>query len=210
MEDVILNGQARTVTGKQVRQLRRAGLLPAVIYGHKVEPVVISINQRDADRILPRLSASQLLSIEIDGVKHTVLVREKQRNPITGAMIHLDFQEISMTEKIGVVVRVNLKGEAPAVKLYGAIVVPSREELEVEALPRDLPSSIDVDITVLKEIGDAIYVRDLNLPSTVTILAHMDDVIAVVAPPAAELEAEEGEEAEPEVIEKGKKEEDEE
>jgi large subunit ribosomal protein L25 len=208
MEEVVLNAQARTIIGKQVRALRRQGLLPAVVYGHNVEPINIVLDQHTTDRLLPRLSPSQLVTIAVEGgPRVTVLVREKQRNPITGQMIHIDFQAISMTEKIRLMVRVVLKGEAPAVKIYGAIIVTSREELEIEALPGDLPSSIEVDVTGLKSIGDAVHVRDLNMSDKIAILAHPEDVLVIAAAPESETEGVEGATFEPEVIEKGKKEE---
>ncbi len=209
MEKVVLQTQTREVIGKQVRALRRQGLLPAVIYGHHLSPIAISLNFHEASMVLPRVSSSQLIELDVNGTLHTVLVRERQRHPVTGALRHVDFQAVSMTEKLRITVSLSFKGEAPAVKTYNGIVVTSREELEVECLPGNLPDHLDVDLTSLKEIGDALYVRDIVLPTGVVFLDDPEDVVVVVTPPISEAEVE-GAGAgavEPEVIERGKKEE---
>lgn len=211
MEKVVLKAQPRHVTGKQVRALRRQGLLPGVIYGHRVAPISISLDLHDTSKILPHVSSSQLVTVDVNGQKHTVLVREKQRNPITGVLLHIDFQAISMNETLRIMVGIETIGEAPVVKNFNGIVVTSRETLEVECLPRDLPSVLQVDLSGLNEIGNAIYVRDVPVPSGVKVLDDPDDVVVVVTAPIseAELAEAEGGTAEPEVIEKGKKEEEE-
>lgn len=210
MEKVVLQANRREVVGKQVRALRRQGLLPAVIYGHHIQPINIALNAHEASLVLPRLSSSQLVVVDVDGERHNALVREKQRHPVTDALIHVDFQAVSMTEKLRVMVSIEFVGEALAVKNYNGIVVPSKEELEVECLPDDLPSRIEVDLSELTEIGDALHVRDIPLPPRVEVLEDPDEVVVVITPPLSEAELEAVEAvagAEPEVIEKGKKEE---
>jgi large subunit ribosomal protein L25 len=209
MEDVVLKAQPRTVTGKQVRGLRRQGLLPAVIYGHNFEPIIISLDHHNASRALPHVTSSQLITVDVNGAPYTVLVREKQRDPISSTLLHVDFLAVSMTEKLRVTVGIEFTGEAPAIKTYDGIVVTSREQLEVESLPRDLPNHIEISLSGLAEIGDAIYVRDVTVAPGVTLLDNPDDVIVLVTPPLSEaqLAQQEGGAFEPEVIEKGKKEE---
>jgi large subunit ribosomal protein L25 len=208
MEKVILKAQPRQVIGKQVRALRREGLLPAVIYGHHIEPIVVSLNFHDTSMLLPKVSSSQLVEVEVGGKKHTTLVRERQRHPVTGDLLHVDFQAVSLTEKLRVNVGLQFTGEAPAVKMYDGIVVTSLENLEVECLPGDLPSKLEVDLSALEQIGDAIYVRDIPLPPKVQVLVDLDQVVVVVTAPISEAAlAEEAAAVEPEVIEKGKKEE---
>ena len=211
MEKVVINAQPRDVIGKQVRALRRAGLLPAVIYGHNITPIPVSMNFHDSSMLLPKISSSQLVVVDVDGKLHTVLVRERQRHPVTGDLLHVDFQEVSLTERLRVKVGIQFRGEAPAVKMYDGIVVTSREELEVECLPGDLPNRLEVDLSVLEQIGDAVYVRDILLPPKVQVLEDLDEVVVVVTAPVAEVAVAEEEvaEFEPEVIEKGKKEEEE-
>jgi len=210
MKDVVLKAERRDVIGKQVRALRRAGVLPAVVYGHNFDPIPISLDMREASYILPRASSSQLIGIDLTGKHHTVLVRETQRHPVTGALLHVDFQAVSLTEKLRVMVSIELKGEAPAMKLYNGVLVTGQEELEVECLPMDLPTRIEVDLSELKEIGDGIYIRDIVLPAAVHVLSPADEMSVLVTAPAVEVELEaeaEAVAAEPEVIERGKKEE---
>ncbi len=212
MEKIVLQAKPRTVIGKQVKAMRREGLLPAVIYGRGFEPKVISLNYHDATRVLPGVSSSHLIEVEIEGQPHTVLVRERQFHPVTDNMLHVDFQEISMTERLRTTVSIILDGDVPAVKNYNGVIVTGQEELEVECLPEDLPERITVDMSVLKNIGDAIYVRDLVLSSKVDVLTDSDEMVVLVTEPLSEVEVEEVEEAveeevEPEVIERGRREE---
>ena len=161
MEEVVLRCRKANIIGKQVRALRRQGKLPGIIYGHGIEPLAISLNQKEASRILPSLSTSHLVVIQVDYQPHTTLVREKQRHPVKGQMIHVDFQEVSMTERLKAQVQLVFVGDAPAVKNYNGIVVVNLEELEVESLPGDLPDRITIDISSLENIGDAIQVSDI-------------------------------------------------
>jgi large subunit ribosomal protein L25 len=150
--------------------------------------------------------------VDVNGKKHTTLVRERQRNPVTGALLHVDFQAVSLTEKLRVNVGLQFTGEAPAVKNYDGIVTTALEELEVESLPGDLPNHLEVDLSSLEQIGDAIYVRDVPLPPKVQVLNDLDEMVVLITAPTIAVEAPEEVEAaapEPEVIEKGKKEEEE-
>jgi large subunit ribosomal protein L25 len=213
MEEVVVNADRRTVVGKQVNALRRAGKLPAVLYGRHIDPMPITLDLREASRILDRLSPSALILIKMDGEQHYALVRDKQRNPLLGTIRHVDFLAVTLTETVRSSVTIQLTGEAPAVEELSGILVQNIDVLEVEALPRDLPERIVVDISGLNEIGDTIYVREIDLPSGVEVLSDLDEAVVLVTQPAAEEEIEEEEveeeEAEPEVIEKGKREEEE-
>ncbi|OGO35048.1 MAG: hypothetical protein A2W35_20085 [Chloroflexi bacterium RBG_16_57_11] len=212
MEKVILKAQPRQVIGKQVRALRRQGLLPAVIYGSHLSPVAISLNHHGASLALARISSSQLVDVDVNGASHTVLVRERQRNPVTGTLLHVDFQAVSLTEKLRVNVGLQFKGEAPAVTNYDGIVSVSLEELEVECLADDLVNYLEVDLSALDRIGEAIRVRDVPLPPRVQVLNDPDEIVVVITAPTIAVEAAEELEAaafEPEIIEKGKKEEEE-
>ena len=208
MEEILLTATRRNVIGKQVRALRREGKLPGVIYGHRFDPLAITMDLRDASRSLAGLAPSALVTVVVDGETHLSLVREKQRDKITGILKHVDFLAVSMKEKLRTKVFVSLVGVAPAIKTYNAIQVAGADELEVECLPQDLPERIEVDLSGLNEIGAAIYIRDLNVSDKVKILTDPDTMIVLLTAPELE-EVAEGEEvsAEPEVIEKGKKEE---
>jgi large subunit ribosomal protein L25 len=211
MEEVVLTAQIRKVVGKQVHALRRAGLLPAIIYGHQIKPIAISLNHREASHILPRVSSSQLIQVEVGGERYPALVREKQRHPVTSSLLHVDFQAVSMTEKLRAMVRIELSGDAPAVKNFNGVLVTGQEEIEVECLPGDLINKITVDLSILANIGDAIHVRDLPVPSSIQVLTDLEELVVFVTAQAAEEKFEAAEVVpaviEPEVLEKGKKEE---
>ena len=214
MEKVVLNATKRTITGKHVANLRREGKLPGVLYGHNVEPIAITMDLRDASNILSKLSGSSLVNVNIDGQEHAALVREKQRNYIKGSLIHVDFQVVSLTEKLRTEVSINLIGTSPAVKELNALVVSGIDAVEVECFPLDLPERIVVDISKLENIGDAIYLKDLPIPANVVFLTDPNELIAVVSAikeevveVVAPVEGAEELGTEPEVIEKGKKEE---
>jgi large subunit ribosomal protein L25 len=215
MEKVVLKATPRTLTGRHVRALRRSGQLPAVIYGHNVDPIIISLDGREAGRLLGRTSSSSLVTIEVNGKEYPSIVREKQQNHIKRTLIHVDFQVVSLTEKIRANVGITLTGDSPAVKDFNAMLITGLSELAVEAYPQDLPASITVDISSLIKIGDGIHVRDIVLSDKVTVMDAPDEMILLATAPAKEeveevvtpeVVAVEGE-TEPEVIEKGKKEE---
>lgn len=211
MEKVVLKATKRTVTGKQVKQLRRKGLLPGIIYGHNMEPTPISLDAHDAGLILPKLTSSSIVTIDLEGKQIAALVREKQRNFIKNFLTHVDFQAVSLTEAIRTYVSLHFSGTSPAVKDFQAIVVTNLNEIEVEALPADLPERIEVDLSKLTAIGDAIYVKDLVVPAGVEVLTDGDEVVVVATGATEEKEETEVVEGiEPELsVERGKKEEEE-
>ena len=213
MEEVTIKAVKREVTGKQVKALRRQGLLPAVLYGRNFPSTPISLDLRDASHTLSHMTTSVLVTVVLDGEKHLALVRERQRDFIRGTLKHIDFQVVSMKEKLRTSVSVVIVGESPAVKDFNGVLVTGLDEVEVECFPQDLPERIMADVSGLKQIGDAIYVRNLVISEKVEILEDPNEVVVVVTAQAAE----EVEEvvvaevvAEPELIEKGKKEEEEE
>ncbi len=215
MEKVVIPAEKREVIGKKVKVLRREGKLPAVIYGHGIDPISIVLDAHSSSRTLARASSSTLITIELDGKQYPTLVREKQLDFIRNSLIHVDFLAVSMTEKITANVGVNIIGEAPAVKEFGAILVTGLTELEVECLAADLPESFTVDVSGLTEISSGVYVKDVTPPPNVEILSDPEEVLVVATAQAAEEEEEveeellEGEEEleEPEVIGKSKDEE---
>ena len=216
MEKVILKATKRSVTGKHVENLRREGKLPAVLYGHNFDPQPITLDLREVTNTLNKLSSSSLVTIDLNGVEHSVLVREKQRDYIKNVLIHVDFQKVSLTEKLRTEVNIDLVGESSTVKDLNALVVSGIDSVEVECFPQDLPEKITVDISNLLKIGDAIYLKDIPVLPNVTFLSDPEELVAVIQVVKEEvvevIAPVEGEivEEEPEVIEKGKKEEEEE
>ena len=210
MEKIVLKASRRPV-GKSAKAIRREGLLPAVMYGHHYPSTPIVLNAHQAALILPKLSSSAIVTIELDGDSQVALIREKQRNYMRKTFDNNDFQIVSLTEKLRTTVRLDYVGVSPAVKDFNGVVVHSMSEIEVESLPQYLPERIQIDISTLAKIGDAIHVRDLIVASEVAILEDMDEVVVVVSATKEEAVIGEGVEiAEPEVIERGKKIEDDE
>ena len=214
MEKNTIEAVKRSVTGKKVGVLRREGKLPGVIYGHNFETMAILMDLKDATKVLNAATSSSIVSVKIDGKDHAALVREKQRDYIRNQYIHIDFQAVSQTETIRTKVGIMFTGIAPAVKDFNGIVVEGLDSIEVEALPKDLPERFNVDISGLANIGDAIHVSDIAVPENVIFLTLPEELVMLITAPAAEEVEEvtvpEAEGAEPEVIEKGKKEEEDE
>ena len=213
MEEIVLNVQLRTVVGKQVKALRREGQVPAVLYSRRGEPLILQANNRELLRVLTRAGGSRLVRLNIAGGKEVpmALVREVQREPIKGTLWHVDFFGVSMTEVIKVELPIRYDGISPAVTRNEGVLIHAMDTIEIECLPGDLIDSIAIDVSTLDKVGDVIRVSDLKVPATVKLLADGEATIARVTHLAGEeVEAPTGAEAvvaEPEVIKKGKAEE---
>ena len=208
MEKVVIKASKRDVIGKKVGQMRREGLMPGVVYGHHIEPIAIVMNAHDVTRAMIGLTPSSIVTLDIDGEEHAALIRERQRDYLRNRFIHIDFQAVSRTEKIRARIETILEGTAPAVKNYNGIVLHEKEYIEVEALPEHLPEKFVIDISSLEKIGDMIRISDMAISDDVTVFDDANDVIVSIS--GVKEEAEEEAEAasdEPEVVEKGKKEE---
>lgn len=206
MDKVVFKAAKRTITGKQVSQLRRSGLLPAVIYGTHMTPTSISLEAHSTGMVLPKLTGTSIINIELDGKMIPVLVRETQKNFVKNIYTHVDFLAVSADEKIHTSVSLHFHGLAPAIKEFSAAIVHNIESIEVEAFPSDLPERIEVDLTKLAKLGDAIHVKDLEISKNVTVLTDLNEMVAVASATHDEPSEAGPEVAEPEVIEKVKKE----
>jgi large subunit ribosomal protein L25 len=203
-----LAARPRSLFGKKVRFLRRDGWTPANIFGHGVESVAIQVNTREAEHTFAHVPRNALLSLVVDGAAaKTVLIRGVQRKPTTDLLYHIDFYQVSMTERLKADVPLRLVGESPAAKFNNATILHAMSTLAVECLPGDLPTQIEVDLERLVGIDDAMYVRDLQLPPGVTAAVEGDDLIVkALAPRVEEVEGVAPEEAEapaPEVVAAG-------
>ena len=189
MEKVVLKASKRDVAGKQVKALRRAGLLPAVIYGRHTEPINVSLDAKSANTALAQVTSSSLVTIDLEGTEYPALVREKQRNYIKGVLTHVDFLTVSLKEKLRAEVSIELTGMSLAVKDFDAVLVTGMHTLSVECLPADLPDRIVVDISPLVKVGDSIHVRDISLGDKVRILDDADNMIVNATYAKIEVEA---------------------
>ncbi len=213
-EETIIKAEKRTVKGKQVSQLRRAGILPGVIYGHKVETQAIQMDRHTVSLQMSTITPTTLVTVDVAGNKIKAFVRDRQRDVLHGVLTHLDFLAVSMTEKMRASVSLELTGEAPVLDDAIYLLNQNLNELEIECLPQDMPERVMVDVSGIKTPEDTITVADLDLGKDVAILTDESEVIVAVSYVAVEETEEEAEEEvgfeEPEVLEKGKKAEDEE
>jgi large subunit ribosomal protein L25 len=202
MDRVELKSSSRTVRGKKVKQLRDAGWVPAVVFGPDMDSRPIQIEQRDLYGALQTAGSTALINLYVDKEPeaNVVLAREIQRNILTGHLLHVDFYQVRLTEKVKTMPRLDVVGEAPLVKDGTAVMIHGMNEIEVECLPTDLISSIPVDVSGLESMEDSIVVGDLPVPPAVTVLADPGDVVVSLVPARAalaeEAELEEGEELE--------------
>jgi large subunit ribosomal protein L25 len=203
-KQVKLSAERRTVTGRSaVRKLKAQGVVPAVIYGAKDKAEPLQVSRRDINAMLSHASGENILvELEIAGKSRLALVQEVQHAPLGGAILHIDFHAISMDEVIQADVPLEPTGVANGVKNMGGLLEHNLRSLAIECLPSDLPDVITVDVSALN-IGDAIHVREIQLPKGVTTRVQPDlTAFSVLAPTveeepvAAEVDAAAG----PEVI----------
>jgi len=197
MEKHVIEAKKRDVIGKKVKALRREGLLPAVLYGSGLDPMPITLNTREVRQTLSVIGANTLVTLKIDKKEYLALVRDMQREVIMRDLLHIDFQAVSLEENITSTVPVVVVGEAPAVKEMNALLVSGLDELQIEAKAKDLPDTIQVDVSELSEIGDNIQVKDLTISGDVRIMDDPEEIVVVVAAPTLmEIEPEVEEDAE--------------
>jgi large subunit ribosomal protein L25 len=209
MKQVELRADSRQVTGKKVRHLRARALIPAVMYGPDTPITNIQANERDLVKVLAQAGETALINLLVDDApKPTmVLARDVQRDALTGGVLHVDFYQVRLTEKVRTTPRLEFVGEAPVVQSAHAVLIHNMNSVEVECLPTDLVDTILVDLSQLTSLEHGILVRDLPVPPGVTVLADPEDVVvsvvatrsfeeeeaaaAAAAAPKAEEEAEE-------------------
>jgi large subunit ribosomal protein L25 len=193
----LLAAEPREQRLKQNRSLRAAGKVPGVIYGKEVDSVAVAFPRREFDRAFHKVGRTQLLDVTVDAESgpHRVLVREVQYNPRTGVVVHVDFFQVNLKEKITADVPLVIVGEAPAVENKEGELQHTMNTLKVSCLPAEIPEHIEVDVSGLEEIDEAIRVSQLKVPADVEILADPEEVVAKIVH-IREVEEEEVEEVE--------------
>jgi len=185
MEQLELAAEMREITGKQVRKLRRQGWIPVVLYGHRRTPLALKVRERSLLKLLGEAGLNRLISLQIAGADGpvTTLLREVQRDQISRRILHADFQEVLMTEKIITEVPVVLEGEAPIVRRGAGVLVHGISTIEIECLPADLIPAITVDISTLEEVDQAIHVSDLPIPKGIEVRTDPAELVVRIVPP---------------------------
>jgi len=178
--------EKREITGKKVKKLRQKGIRPAVLNGTVVKNTKIGLDRKKLDNIKKEAGESSLISLQIEGKDFLVLIHEVKKDPLTGKPIHVDFYQPILTEEVEATVLIVFEGEASAVKELGGTLVREISEIQVKALPQNLPHEIKVDIDGLKTFDDEILVKDLKLPEGVTVQRDKNEIVAVVTAPETE------------------------
>ena len=221
MATVSLNANSRDGKGKgAARTLRSQGQIPAVIYGHGRDPQALALNARDLDKMLSHIQAeSTVIEVTVGGQTAKTLIREIQRHPIKRQILHVDFQALVAGEKVTVSIPIVLQGIPEGVRLEGGVLDQTLREVEIEVDPSNIPDHIEYDVTNMV-IGDSVHISDLKVPEGVEVLDDPETSVAVLAAPRAVIEetaavaepveGEAGAVAEPEVIGKGKEDEEDE
>ncbi len=197
-EKIELAVSRREAIGKAAKRLRKAGIIPANIFGHHEPSQAIQLDAAAFDRVRRAHGARGIISLRVAGdlQLHTVLIRHVERDAISDKILHIDFFRISMGERITVKAPLHLTGEAPAVKLENGVLLHLLESLEIECRASDIPENIVVDVSSLTAIDDIIYAKDIPLPANFTLITAPDEPIAKVAATRAEVAEETAEAAE--------------
>ncbi|HET9015125.1 MAG TPA: 50S ribosomal protein L25 [Thermomicrobiaceae bacterium] len=183
-ENPTLHGQPRSILGKQVKHLRRAGQLPGIVYGPVVSPArPVTVDAHEFDEVYRRTGATALVDLTVDGETHVVFIREVDREPVKKAPLNINFYAPALNRPIDANVPVVAVGELPGT--VDGILTHHRAEVLVRALPRDLPQQIEVDLSALSDVDRAIMVADLAMPAGVELLTPGDDIIVSLETPAA-------------------------
>ncbi|KKU47772.1 MAG: 50S ribosomal protein L25 [Candidatus Woesebacteria bacterium GW2011_GWF2_46_8] len=192
MNKTTLEAKVRKITGRKVKTLRKEGLIPANIYGKKVKSQAIQVMALDFKKAYEEAGETGLISLKVQGEKgkaedRAVLVSNVQIDPLSDAAVHVDFRQVDLKEKVTASVPVELVGESPAEKGSLGTVVQYIDEIEVEALPTDLPEKFEVDASGLTEVDQAVFVSDLKYDKAkVEIKNDSGEIIVKVEPPQKE------------------------
>jgi len=184
MKHATLAAEPRTVLGKKVGRLRRAGKLPANIYGHNVQSTAITLDAHDFGLLYRHLLPTTVIDISVDGQTRPVLLAKATNSPRSGQPIHIEFKQVNLREKVTATVQIVGVGESEMLARGDAILLQSLDSLQVSALPDDLPPDVEVDLSALVDFDVAIHVGDLNLDrSTIDVLTPRDELVFKLTPP---------------------------
>lgn len=207
MTELILKAEKRENSGgSSAKSLIREGYLPIVVYGPEKKNLELKVKYGEFIKVFRESGENSVVVLDFDGKKISTFIHDVSKNPLTNQAIHADFYEFKKDHKLKSEIPLNFIGESNAVKMLGGMLVKDTDHLEVECLPSDMPHSMDVDLSKLNEIGDIIYVKDLEFPKNVEILNHLDQVIISVHASKKEEVVEEKEEKAEEAKEETKEE----
>lgn len=178
-----LSAKIRKELGKKTKTLRKKGVLPAVLYGPKIENLPLEVDLKDFEKTYKEAGESSLISLDVSKKNFLVLIHAVELDPISQKPIHIDFYQPRLDEEISVDVPLIFEGEAKACKDLGGTLVKNIQELKIKALPQNLPHEIRINIDKLETFEDNILIKDLILPEGTKVLRESDDIVALVLPP---------------------------
>jgi len=182
VDDLKLQAYHRDVQGKKTRFLRRQGITPTHLYGHDLESLTLQCDTEQLQHLIALAGQTRLISLEVDGKQpRSVFIREIQRDEITRQLLHVDFYQVKKGEKIAVDVPIVLSGEAPAMKEKGRMLVHGITRLSIECLPDSVPPQIEVDLSPLEEVEQAIHVKDIVFSPDITVHADPDQLVVKIS-----------------------------
>jgi len=188
MAKYTLSVEIRKIAGRKVKSLRKQGLIPSSVYGKSVKSVSLQVNVKDFLKVYKEVGESTLLYLKVKSETdpRPVLVSEVSIHPSTRQLLHVSFHQVDLKEKVTVPVPVDLIGQSPAEKDKLGILVQQTDNLEVEALPTDMPEHLDADVSGLTEVGQAVYAKDIKLTAKLTLKSDPETIIAKIEPLAKE------------------------
>jgi len=175
-----ITAEIRTVHGNSLRKLRKQGILPAVLFSKDIESISLQFNYLQFLRTYKEVGKSHVLDVMVDSKAYPCIVNSLDIHPVTGKLRHVDLLLVNLKRKVIATVPINFIGEAPAVKEYAAVLMTPLQEIEVEALPDNLPAAIDVDLNKLVSLTDSIRVQDLPTSSDYEIVTDQDTILATL------------------------------
>jgi len=178
--------KTRDVFGKKVKALRREGFIPAELYGHGFKNIHLALPVKEFGKVLKEAGSTSVVTLVLGKETKSAMIHEVARDAVSSEIIHVDLHQVRMDELVKAHVPLEFVGEAPAIKAFSAVINRSMSEIEVEAFPQDLPRNIVVDLSVLDDLDNTIYVKDLKRPKGVTFLVDVETAVATATPPAPE------------------------
>lgn len=178
--NLVLSAFPRTIFGRKVKKLREQGLIPAHVFGHKIKTIHVQVNENEFVKIEKAAGEATIINLKTNGELRPVLIRNIQTDPVTDKILHIDFYQVNLKEKVRIKIPIEIVGESPAVESKQGVLLTPLSEIEIEALPTNLPDSVKVDISKLEKLDDAILVKDLKLPAEVEILEDKEETVVKI------------------------------
>lgn len=184
MANLKLKVEKRKILGRKVKKLRQEGILPANIYGKKVNSQAVQVSLKEFEKVYQKAGETEIVDLFLDKEKTSrqVLIHNVQTHPVTGQFLHADFHQVVLSEKVKTEVPIEIVGKSSAVEEKKGVLITTLDKVEVEALPADLPDKIEVDVSGLSEVGQEIKLSELTLPKKVTLLTNPNLIVCKISP----------------------------